>query len=185
MKTQISIVSANPGVSGVEVVFARNSSQELESAIVSGEVFSNVLKAANLPNIPATYRNINGAIALVEVVDAKAGETFINRDGSMGTYSRNHIRLNSLSIINGATIYGKLSLDEVAKDNALFAAQTVSFERKNPVSAIKANLLGSSKPATTDSVPATTDSVPEVVDASLDIAKPAAKPSAKALEAAQ
>ena len=130
MKTQINIVSANPGTSGVEVVFARSGSQVLESAIVSGEVFSNVLKAANLPNIPASYRNINGAIALVEVVDAKQGESFTNRDGSTGTYSRDHIRLNNLSIINGAVVYAKLSMEEVTKDNMLFAAQAVTFTPK-------------------------------------------------------
>lgn len=158
MKTQINIVSANPGTSGVEVVFARQGSQVLESAIVSGEVFSNVLKAANLPNIPASYRNINGATALVEVVDAKQGESFTNRDGSTGTYSRDHIRLNNLSIINGAVIYAKLSIDEVNKDNMLFAAQAVTFTPK-------ANSIGRSlipaKPVVIDN--AVEESAPEVV----------------------
>jgi len=171
MKKQINIVSANPGNSGVELVFTTEGSTEFKTSIVAGPVFESVLKGANLPNIPATYRNINGALAIAEVVDAKAGESFVGRDGATGTYTKDHTRLNNLAIINGAVIYGRLTMDEVVKDNALFSAKTVEFTPKTK------NVLGMSfappTPIVKDEV--VEESEPQDLGSKSKVTKPAEK----------
>jgi len=181
----VNVIAASKSeeLNGITLVFMQGN--EPVTAVVTGSVFANVLNGVGIPVTEQLFRKISGMQLLCKIENAVAGVEFTRGDGSTDTYKKDHLRLTGLVVLNANEIYSRLDVTENANDKAFFANQ-ITFEKKGSLSAIKSSLLGSSKPVVIDNVPA--DVAADVVDESLETTKPekpAAKPSAKALEAAQ
>lgn len=175
-KKQITIISASRGTTGVELVFTQDNGVTLETAVISGAIMESALTGAELYNIPETYRKLGGAKMLADITYAKAGQTALDKAGKVSTdehgqpiiYKKDHVRLSGLTILNGQEIYDSLDLKSIEKDAIMARSTQITFERKNPISAIKSSLLGSSKPPVNDNAP-------EIVDETLITEKPSPK----------